>query len=139
MNKILISIILVFSFLNAKNESSWTYSHRYSLEKDEIANIGYSTTASKGEDKSKLFFRWTSIVGDRVTVLVNHKGYPHQYVLYKKRSLDSIKLYFLPNGSNQIEERSYLLLSLSDINQDNGEVNFDIFVKDNKNRILVKF
>ncbi len=38
-----------------------------------------------------------------------------------------------------MEDRSYLLLVLSDINQGNKEVDFDIFIKDNKNRILVEF
>ena len=135
MSKIFISLFLLLSIVNGAGKSNWTHTHKYTLKKDEIANIGTSTTESKGLDKSSLFFRWTMIVGDRVTVLLNHKGYPHQYILYKKRSLDRVKLYLLPNGSNQIEDRTYLLLVLSDINQDNKEVSFDIF----KNRILVEF
>lgn len=139
MSRVFISIILIFSFLHAKKASNWTYSHRYSLKKDQIANIGYGPTAAKGKDNQKLFFRWTSLINDRVTVLVNHKGYPHQYVLQNKRSLDSIKLYLLSNGGNEIEQRSYLLISLSDINQGKRVVNFDIFVKDDKKRVLVEF
>lgn len=139
MNKIVILLFLSFSFLNAQANFTWTHSHRYTLKKDEIASIGYSTTESKGEDKQALVFRWTSVIGDRVTILVNHVGYPHQYVLYKKRSLKSVKLNLLPHGKNPLEERSYIFLSLSDINQDNGTVDFDIFIKDDKNRILVEF
>jgi len=139
MNKVVISLLLIFSFLNAETKSTWTHSHRYTLKKDEVASMGYGTTVSKGEDKDIFVFRWTSVIADRVTVLVNHKGYPHQYILYNKRSLKSIKLDLLPHGSKQIDERTYLFLSLSDINQGNGTVDFDIFIKDEKKRILVEF
>jgi len=137
MSKIFLSIVLFFSFLHAKEALNWTYSHRYSLKKDQIANIGYGPAAAK--DNQKLFFRWTSLIKDRVTVLVNHQGYPHQYVLQNKRNLKSIKLYLLPNGGNEIEQRSYLLISLSDINQGKRVVDFDIFVKDDKKRVMVEF
>lgn len=139
MSKVLISILLIFSFLNAKTKSKWTHSHRYTLKKDEVASLDYSTTVSKGEDNQTVAFRWTSVIDDRVTVLLKHKGYPHQYILYKKRSLNSIKLNLLPHGSNQMDDRSYLFMTLSDINQGKGEVDFDIFIKDNKNRIMVEF
>ena len=139
MNKIVISILLIVSFLNAEEKSNWTHSHRYTLKKDELASVDYSTIKSKGEDKRTFFFKWTSVVGDRVTVLLNHRGYPHQYILYKRRSLGSIKLDLLPHGSNELVERSYFILSLSDINQGNGEVDFDIFIKDNKKSLLVEF
>ena len=139
MSKVLISLFLFFSIASGADSSNWTHTHRYTLKKDEVANIGFSTTESKGADVNSFFFRWTTIVGDRVTVLLNHKGYPHQYILYKKRTLDSVKFYLLPDGSSRLADRSYLLLVLSDVNQGNREVDFDIFIKDNKNRILVEF
>jgi hypothetical protein len=139
MNKILILFFLSFTILFGANKSNWTHTHSYTLKKDEVANVGFSTIESKGADKDSLFFRWTSIVKDRVTILLNSKGYPHQYILYKKRSLDRIKFYLLPDGSNRMEDRSYLLLVLSDINQGKNEVSFDIFIKDDKNRIVVEF
>ena len=139
MSKIVISLFLIFTFVNSAEKSNWTHTHKYTLKKDEMANVGVSTTESKGLDKSSLFFRWTSIVKDRVTVLLNHKGYPYQYILYKKRSLDRIKLYLLPDGNNRMADRSYLLLVLTEINQDKKEASFDILIEDNKNRILVEF
>ncbi len=117
----------------------WDHQHRYTLKKDEIANITISTTESKGLDKSQVFFRWTLIVKDRVTVLLNQQGYPHQYIMYKKRSLDRVLLPLLPDGPDELNDKSYLLLVLSDINQSKNEVDFDIFIKDNKKRILVDF
>jgi hypothetical protein len=137
MNKVLISTFLLVSLLSGADKSNWAHSYKYTLKKDEVANVGVSTTESKGADKSALFFRWTSIVGDRVTVLLNHKGY--QYILYKKRSLDRVKLSLLPDGSNRIEDKNYLILVLSDINHGKKEVDFDIFISDKKNRILVEF
>ncbi|WP_024953995.1 hypothetical protein [Sulfurospirillum arcachonense] len=137
MSKILISFILLVSFLNAADKkSNWTHQYTYKLKKDEVAVIGINAS---GVEKDKFFFRWTSIIKDRVTTLVNHQGYPHQYILYKKRSLDRAKFYLLPDGSNRIENRTYLLLVLSDIDKGNKEVSFDIFIKDNKSRILVDF
>ncbi len=139
MSKILISFFILLSVIYGAKKSNWAHTHHYILKKDEVTNIGISTTESKGLDKSSLFFRWTSIVGDRVTILLNHKGYPHQYILYKKRSLDRVKLNLLLDGSSRLEDRTYLLLVLTDINQDSQEVSFDILVSDNKNRVLVEF
>ena len=139
MNKVFVLLFLLFSVSFGASKLNWAHTYKYTLKKDEIANIGFSTTESKGEQTNSLFFRWTTIVGNRVTILLNHKGYPHQYILYKKRSLDRVKFFLLPDGSNRMEDRSYLLLVLSDINQDNNEVDFDIFIKDDKNRILVEF
>ncbi len=139
MSKILISLFLLLSISSGAEKSNWTHTYKYTLKKDKIANIRFSTTESKGEDKDSIFFRWTSIVGDRVTVLLNDKGYPHQYILYKKRSLNKVKFSLLPDGSSQMLDKTYLLLVLADINQEKQEVSFDIFIKDDKNRILVEF
>lgn len=139
MSKFFFLIILLFSYSNAATKSIWAHTYSYTLKKDEIANLSMSTTESKGEDKSGLFFRWTQVTGERVTVLLNDNGHPHQYILYKKRSLDRIKLNLLKDGSNNMEDITYMVLVLTDINQGKDEVNFDIFIKDNKNRILVDF
>lgn len=139
MNKLLLFFIFIFFFTNANAAVNWSHQHRYTLKKDEIANIKISTSVSKGEDKRYLTFSWTLQVADRITVLVHHLGYPHQYVLYKRRGLNSVRFVLLPNGSNQIEDNSFLLLTLSDINQGKAEVDFDIFIQDEKNRILVEF
>lgn len=115
----------------------WDYEHRYTLKKDEIANVGISSPG--GGSTSQFVFRWTLLVKDRVTVLVNAQGYPHQYILYKKRSLDRVSIPLLADGANRFSDKTFLVLVLSDINQSNNEVNFDIFIRDNKKRILVDF
>lgn len=120
----------------------WDHQFHYKLKKDEIANIILYKPAkpnSKDLVKSQLFFRWTLVVQDRVTVLVNNQSYPHQYILYKKRSLDTIKLPLMPDGNNRLTDDTYILLVLSDISQRKDEVDFDIFIKDEKKRILVDF
>ncbi len=94
MSRLLVLIFFLLSVMYGAEKSNWTHTHRYTLKKDEIANIGFSTTESKGADKNTFFFRWTSVVNNRVTILLNHKGYPHQYILYKKRSLDKVKFFF---------------------------------------------
>ncbi|DAB32001.1 MAG TPA: hypothetical protein CFH79_06020 [Sulfurospirillum sp. UBA11407] len=132
--------LLFFSFsMLFCADISWDHQHRYTLKKDEIAHITIATTESKGLDKSEFFFRWTLLVGDRVTLLVNAQGYPHQYILYKKRSLDRVDFQLLPNGESEFNDKTNLLLVLSDIGQSKKEIDFDIFIQDNKKRILVDF
>ena len=134
MKKILI-VYLIFSSILL----GWTHSHRYTLKKDELAKVVISTTKSKGEVKYDLFFRWTLVVKDRVTILLNYKNHPYQYVLYKKRGLDRIKIVLLRDGSNKLLDKTYLFLVLSDINQGKKEVDFDIFIQDEMSRIFVDF
>lgn len=140
MNKKIFLFFLCSSILFAA--PTWDHQFHYKLKKDEIANIVLYKPAqpnSKELKKSQLFFRWTLVVNDRVTVLLNNQSYPHQYVLYKKRSLDAVKLPLMPDGSNRLIDNAYILLVLSDISQRKDEVDFDIFIKDEKKRILVDF
>lgn len=140
MSKIFLSFFFCLCSLFAANgNDEWAHQHRFTLKKDELAHVSIATTESKGEDKSSFYFRWTLKVKDKVTTLINHKGYPHQVVLYKKRSLDRVRFDLLNRGANQFTDATYLLLVLSDINQSEDEVDFDIFIKDNKKRILVEF
>ena len=132
-------ILIFFTFSILLYAGGWTHSYRYTLKKDEVAKVTIGTTESKGLTKYELFFRWTLIVKDRVTVLLNYKGHPYQYVLYKKRALDRVKLELLKDGSNRLSQRTYLFLVLSDINHGKKEVDFDIFIKDERSRIFVDF
>lgn len=139
MSKFLFFLIFIFSSLFSAEKSNWTHQHSYKLKKDELVNMTIGTQISKGEDKNQLTFRWTLLVGDRVTVLVNHKGYPTQHILYNKRSLDKIKFDILADGANRLEDRSYLFIVLSKIDKAKKEIDFDVFVKDDKKRILISF
>ncbi|MBE0490939.1 MAG: hypothetical protein IBX44_01665 [Sulfurospirillum sp.] len=136
--RIIIFVFLTVSFLFSA-EKFWDHQHRYILKKDELANLNIATSASKGLDKIQFFFRWTLFVNDRVTVLVNNQGYPKQFVLYKKRSLDSAQFKLMENGSLEITDQSLLLLVLQEIDASKNEVSFDVFIKDPKKRIMVDF
>lgn len=138
MSKIVLFLIFITSLYSAP-VSMWSQQESFKLKKDEIANISIATTASKGEDKTSFFFRWTLVVGDRVTVLSNNNGYPKQHILYNKRSLDSVTFNIMPDGSNRLQDRNYLLLVLSEISPNKDEVSFNVFIKDDKKRILVDF
>ncbi len=137
MNKVIVSLAILLSLLSGAEKSNWTHTYKYTLKKDELAKISFSNVKSK--DKYSFFFRWTTIVSDRVTVLLNYKGYPHQYILYKKRSLDRVKFFVLSDGKNRLDDKSYIIVALDEINQEKKIVSFDIFIKDDKNRILVEF
>ncbi|MBL0687761.1 MAG: hypothetical protein JJV95_06690 [Sulfurospirillum sp.] len=139
MSRFLLIFLLLFGSLFGIEKSNWTHTHRYTLKKDEIIDIKFHEIKPEEMSSSTLFFSWTTIVEDRVTILLNHKGYPHQYILYNKRSLDRVKFNILPDRGNRIEDKTYLVLVLSNIDGNKQEVEFDIFIKDNKNRILVEF
>jgi hypothetical protein len=132
------AFVLVY-LMFALNLQAWDFSYRYSLKKDEIAHVVVGTSESKGQKSFDLFFRWTLNVKDRVTVLFNFKGHPYQYILYKKRSLDRVKINLLNDGIDRFADKTYLYLVLSDINQEKKVVDFDIFISDKNKRILVKF
>jgi len=117
----------------------WAHSYRYSLKKDELARVDITSTNSGKSVKYELFFRWTLVVKDRVTLLLNYKGHPYQYVLYKKRSLDTIRVELLNDGQNKLKDKTFLILVLDKIDKKEGEVSFNLFIKDKNSRILVDF
>lgn len=141
MHKIFFLLFTFFVLAQAaeQKKSMWTHQYRYTLKKDQNAHVVVSTSASKGEDVRDFYFRWTLMVGDRVTTLVNYKGYPKQFVLYKKSGLNRARFELLSDGPSMLSDKSYLLLVLSDIDQSKNEVDFDIFIYDEKKRTLVEF
>lgn len=138
MNKFFFLIIFLFSSINAA-PMEWTHSHRFVLDKDELGIVLTNEMAAKWKEKKKFIFRWTQIVKNRVTVLVNNDGHPHQYILYKKRSLDRVKFNLLSDGSSRMADVTYMIFVLSDIDHGKNKVSFDIFIEDKKNRIFVDF
>lgn len=131
--------LMFLTSLYSAEKSLWSQQGSFKLKKDEVANISVGVAVSEDTNQSSFSFRWTLVVNDRVTMLVNNNGYPTQHILYDKRSLDSLQFPLIVDGANRVEERSYLLLVLSQISEKKDEVDFNIFIKDDKQRILVSF
>ncbi|MCF6173152.1 MAG: hypothetical protein L3J44_05135, partial [Campylobacteraceae bacterium] len=92
MSRIFFLIFLLFCDLSyAKKQKLWDFQYSFNLKKDKIATIFVN---KKSKDKSKnskniLKFRWTLYANKNLILLAKYLNYPHQYVLQKKRLLDS--------------------------------------------------
>lgn len=138
MTKILFFFIFASALFSAQ-PTVWSQQESFKLKKDELAKFSIGSRASKGADAYNFTFRWTLVVDDRVTLLVNDRGHPRQFILYKKRNLDSASFDLYKDGANNFDERSYLLLVLSDISEKKDIIDFNVYIKDDKKRVLVDF
>lgn len=138
MTKILFFFIFVSALFGAQ-PTVWSQQESFKLKKDELADISIRSRASKGADAYNFTFKWTLVVGDRVTVLLSDRGHPRQLILYKKRNLDSASFDLYKDGASKFGERSYMLLVLSDVSEKKDIIDFNVYIKDDKKRVLVDF
>ena len=74
-----------------------------------------------------------------LTLLVNYRGYPTQYVLEKKYPLESVVIPLLPDGQNKMISQTYARIVFNDFDQRNKEAILDIFIEDDLGRIEVEY
>lgn len=124
----------------------YEYEHQFILKKDEPGlvlinrkEITKKPTPDNPNNEYLLKLRWTLFTNNMLTLLVNYRGYPTQYVLEKKAPLESIIVPLLPDGNNKMVSRTYAKIVFSDFNQTNKEAILDIFIEDNLQRIEVEF
>ena len=125
---------------------NYEYAHQFILKKDELGyvfinhkEVTKKPTAENPNNEYLLKFRWTLYTNNMLTLLVNYRGYPTQYVLQKKHPLESVIIPILPDGENKIVSRTYLKIVFNDFDQRNKEAILDIFIEDNQQRIEVEF
>lgn len=130
--------------LNA--EQIFKYEHRFILKKDEPGlvlinhkEVTKKPTADNPNNEYLLRMRWTLFTNNMLTLLVNYRGYPTQYVLEKKYPLQSVVIPLLPVGTNPVKSRTYAKIEFNDFNQSNREATLDVFIADQEDRIEVEF
>ena len=124
----------------------YEYAHQFILKKDEVGfifinhkEVTKKPTAENPNNEYLLKLRWTLFTNNMLTLLVNSRGYPTQYVLEKKYPLESIIIPLLPDGNNKMISRTYAKIVFNDFDQRNKEAILDIFIEDNQQRIEVEF
>jgi len=140
MSKILLLSFLLFcDFSYAKKQKLWDFQYTFNLKKDKIATviINKNTKDKKVKSKYTLNFRWTLYANKNLILLANYMNYPHQYVLTKQRLQDRVQIKLL--GDNGYNTRAYALVVFSDFDKDKNIATMDVFIKDQKKRIVVDF
>ena len=96
---------LLFSFQTLFAEIEYEYEHKFILKKDELGfvlinrkEVTKKPTAENPNNEYLLKLRWTLFTNNMLTLLVNYRGYPTQYVLEKKYPLESVVIPLLPDG-----------------------------------------
>lgn len=124
----------------------YEYEHKFVLKKDELGlvlvnhkEVTRKPTAENPNNEYLLKLRWTLFTNNMLTLLVNYRGYPTQYVLEKKYPLESIIIPLLPDGDNKMIAKTYARIVFTDFDQRNKEAILDIFIEDNQQRIEVEF
>ncbi|AHJ13163.1 hypothetical protein [Sulfurospirillum multivorans] len=145
MNKSVFWLFLLCSYaLCAPIE--YEYEHKFILKKDAPGlvlinhkEVTKKPTAENPNNEYLLKLRWTLFTNNMLTLLVNYRGYPTQYVLEKKYPLQSIVVPLLPDGNNKMIAQTYAKIVFNDFDQRNKEAILDIFIEDNQQRIEVEF
>lgn len=147
MNKIrclFFGVLLCSTSLFAQIE--YEYEHKFVLKKDEVGlvlinhkEVTKKPTADNPNNEYLLKLRWTLFTNNMLTLLVNYRGYPTQYVLEQKYPLESIVIPLLPDGENKILSKTYARIVFTEFDKRNKEAILDIFIEDNQQRIEVEF
>lgn len=147
MNKIWCFVCCLFLSSNAFSaQIEYEYEHKFILKKDELGlvlinhkEVTKKPTAENPNNEYLLKLRWTLFTNNMLTLLVNYRGYPTQYVLEKKYPLESVVIPLLPDGQNKMISQTYARIVFTDFDQRNKEAILDIFIEDNQQRIEVEF
>ncbi len=147
MNKIrclFFGVLLCSTSLFAQIE--YEYEHKFVLKKDEVGlvlinhkEVTKKPTADNPNNEYLLKLRWTLFTNNMLTLLVNYRGYPTQYVLEQKYPLESIVIPLLPDGENKILSKTYARIVFTEFDKRNKEAILDIFIEDNQQRLEVEF
>ena len=143
MSRLWLLLFLFCLALQAEDKPKWAYEYHFELKKDEWAKVYVVPSGNADNEgtthKDVYAFRWTLFDGKRVTVLTNYRKFPKQHTLTKTRGLDAVREVLLADPSDRIAGRVELLLVFTDFDQSKKHGNFDIFIKDSNQRVLVEF
>ncbi|MDY0264410.1 MAG: hypothetical protein RBR12_04425 [Sulfurospirillum cavolei] len=146
MSKIVFLFGVVALLISIADAEIYKYEHRFILKKDEQGlvfinhkEVTKKPTADNPNNEYLLRLRWTLFTNDMLTLLVNYRGYPTQYILEKKYPLQNIVVPLLPVGVNPITSQTYARIQFYDFNQTGKTAYIDVSIADEANRIEVEF
>jgi hypothetical protein len=139
MSKIFVlCFLLLFDFANAKKQKIWDFQYAFNLKKDKIATVLVSKNTKDKKGDYALKFRWTLYANQNLILLANYMGYPHQYILRKKRLQDRVQIQLLTNGGGY-NSMAYALIVFSDFDKNKKIATMNVYIKDAKKRLTVNF
>lgn len=104
------------------------------LKKDETKNI-----LVKYASKKKLFsFRWTLFVNGGLVIHRSYDTIVSQNILYLNHQNQSLRVELKPRGADAFDV-PYLLLKFKKFDFKKKEAEFELFLSDEKNQILLKY
>ena len=124
----------------------YEYEHEFVLKKDEIGivllthkEVSKKPTADNPNNEYMMKFRWTLFTNNMLTLLVNYRGYPTQYVLERKTPLKAVMIPLLPEGENRLISRTNLYIFFTEFDEHNKTAKLDVAIEDNAQRVDVEF
>ncbi|MDX1808269.1 MAG: hypothetical protein R3331_01890 [Sulfurospirillaceae bacterium] len=139
--KIFLITLLLASITFAKSQKMWEHQHSFVLKKDQVANIYIDEINIKNKQKNSSYllkFKWVVYENGSLILLLNYMGYPHQYILKRERSLESVKIKLL-SDLNGFNSEVYALINFSNFNKSKQLAGLNVYIKDMKKRVLTKF
>ncbi len=141
MSKIFFFLFLFIVInLSAAKQKMWDFQYSFNLKKDKIATVFIDKdSAGKGKSRYVLSFRWTLYDGSKnLILLTKYMGYPNQYILSMKRSLDRVKVRLLQDGGDY-REAAYALIVFSNFELKKRVATLDVYIKDETKKVQVVF
>lgn len=132
--RLLLSLFLMFNFLNA--EVFFDYTYKFTLSKDEKASVKIKEIDYP--DEIYYFdFSWTLFDQTNIIVHSKYKKYPRQFVMSLRRNLNWVDQTLVPDYKNPHIDRARLILEFSDFKK--GEAIFTVYIEDRDKKLEVEF
>lgn len=132
--RLLLSLFLMFNFLNA--EVFFDYTYKFTLSKDEKASVKIKEIDYP--DEIYYFdFSWTLFDQTNIIVHSKYKKYPRQFVMSLRRNLNWVDQALVPDYKNPHIDRARLILEFSDFKK--GEAIFTVYIEDRDKKLEVEF
>jgi hypothetical protein len=135
--KKIIIIFFLHIYVFALYDGFFIYDKKITLKKDKY----YSRVIHRGDDKKDIHIKWTLFINKIITMQVNLDRFNHQFNLKKSYGEQTFKLPLFKKIAFDVEN-PYLIIKFLEYKKYNDETNneaiFEIFIKDESNKIEVK-
>lgn len=139
MNRILVFVafFMLPSLVWAKLE--WASQYRFILAKDEPAYIMVYNANDDAIPAEEFRFSWTLFDRKQLVLHGKYRGFPKQYILTLERGKSTLREQIVPDSTNRMEGKVYLLLEFVEFNDEEKLATIDAFIQDRNSRTRVEF